>query len=91
MSLGYTDHDAIVNTLVRDRGAVKNVAHFRGFDLACGSRASFHDFWWSLAYRYPARDGALHCCLPPQWLVWWHWLAGSHAMLVEPYRQIESG
>jgi nitroreductase len=32
MSLGYADHDAIENTLVSDREAVKNVAHFHGFD-----------------------------------------------------------
>jgi nitroreductase len=32
MSLGYADHDAIENTLVSEREAVENVAHFRGFD-----------------------------------------------------------
>jgi nitroreductase len=32
MSLGYPDMDAIENTLVSDREALENVAHFRGFD-----------------------------------------------------------
>jgi nitroreductase len=31
MSLGYADPDAIENTLVSDREALENVAHFRGF------------------------------------------------------------
>jgi nitroreductase len=32
MSLGYPDPDAIENTLVSDREAMENVAHYRGFD-----------------------------------------------------------
>jgi hypothetical protein len=32
MSIGYPDMDAIENTLVSDREALENVAHFRGFD-----------------------------------------------------------
>jgi nitroreductase len=32
MTLGYADPDAIENTLVSDREAVENVAHYHGFD-----------------------------------------------------------
>jgi nitroreductase len=32
MALGYADDSKIENTLVSDREALENVAHFRGFD-----------------------------------------------------------
>ena len=32
MALGHMDPDAIENTLVSDREALENVAHFHGFD-----------------------------------------------------------
>ncbi len=32
MSLGWADHDKIENTLISEREAVENVAHYRGFE-----------------------------------------------------------